>query len=87
MERRAAYEPELSPAIQEFYDWFKNEIGSTKCTEILDRLAEGLNYDHLDSKQKEQAIYDELHRGCDKLTGKAASKITEMIWDAIEVEK
>ena len=75
------------PAVQKYYDWFKEEFGSTKCHEIRDKLSEGLNYDHLEPKQREQALYDELHRRCDKLTGKAAIKTTEMIWDSLEAEK
>lgn len=71
------------PAAQRFYDWFNHEFGSCKCPEIRAMLAKGLDFNHLDPQQREKAIYDELHRRCDQLTGKTAAKITEMLWDAI----
>ena len=70
------------PMVQAYYEWFKNEFGTTNCRELRGIFAERINYDHLDIEQREKEIYDELHRQCDKLTGRAASKITELIYES-----
>jgi len=75
------------PASQEFYDWFHHELGSANCRDIRATLEKGLDFDQLDPQQREKAIFDELHRRCDQITGKVAARIVEILWDAIEAEK
>ena len=84
------------PAVQEFYDWFQNEFGSTKCPDIFGGYAREFNVNNIDldamrtkttRNEKEQALVDAVHKKCDQLTGRVAARIAETIWDAIEAEK
>ena len=70
--------------VAELYRWFQAEYGSTTCKEIRTRFGNGVFYDFTDPEQKE--MYDKLDilGKCSDMVGRAAAKVTEMLWDEVK---
>ncbi len=70
----------ISP-VAELYKWFQKEYGSTTCRDIRTTFGNGVFYDFTDPEQKE--MYDKLNilDKCSDMVGRAAARVTEMLWD------